>query len=214
MRHIWIYVIVLIITSGWLLCACNNYWGESPEQLNTDTISNDLISSNNKNDSPKEVIEQTAYYSITRFGGLYYYNIINSSHIVVKTGGPMNRPPKISVIENRLIKCTSQAGTGIATQSGYYYDLRNNTFSDIFPSIWDEYDELVVYTQKGSVIIQNIFLKEKYYVVIDEFEKPFSPTVEPFVDVRFWEDGSAITVRYLTGENYEQVTETILLNKT
>jgi len=159
-----------------------------------------------------ETIEETEYYKIVHSDFMFYYYIFDENHNVVKSGGPLNREPHISMVNNHLIRFTLQTGTGIGTQWGYYYDAKADVFSRIFQSIYDQCDSKVAYGKAKKVIVRDIFDKTEYYKEISSFQKPFSDVVEPITDVKFVNDGTGIEVSYLTGVDYKEVTEIIKLN--
>ena len=159
-----------------------------------------------------ETIEETKYYKIIYSDFTYYYYIFDENHNVVKSGGPLNREPHISMVNNRLIKFTLQSGTGIGTQWGYYYDTKADVFSRIFQSIYDQCDGKVVYREEKKVIVRDIFDKTEYYQEILSFKKPFSKVAEPITNVKFVNDGTNVEVSYLTGVDYKEVVEIIKLN--
>lgn len=155
-----------------------------------------------------KITEETDYYQVVYSDYLYYYCIFNSEHQVVKYDGPLNKKPHLSVVNN-MVKFTLQAGTGIGTQWGYYYDINKGIFSEVFSSIYDENKELVVYSDVNKVIIRNIFDKKIYYKEISEFEKTLSNVAEPIIDVKFINDGKSIKITYLSGSDYQKFTEVI-----
>lgn len=156
-----------------------------------------------------DVIEETQFYKIIYSDSMYYYYIFNENHDVVKSDGPLNKEPHISMVNDHLIRFTLQAGTGIGTQWGYYYDTIIDTFSPIFQSIYDQCDGKVAYGEVGKIIIRDIFDQTKYYQEISSFRKPLSVAAEPIIKSQFVNGGTGIKVTYLTGPDYEEVTETI-----
>lgn len=159
-----------------------------------------------------ETIEETEYYKIIYSDFMYYYYLFDENHNVVKSGGPLNREPHISMVNDHLIKFTLQSGTGIGTQWGYYYDTKADVFSRIFQSIYDQWDSKVAYGEVKKVIVRDIFDKTVYYQEISSFKKPFSEVAEPITNVKFVNDGTSIKVSYLTGLDYKEVAEIINLN--
>ena len=158
-----------------------------------------------------ETIKENEYYKIIYSDFMYYYYIFDEYHNVVKSGGPLNREPHISMVNNHLIKFTLQSGTGIGTLWGYYYDAKADVFSRIFQSIYDQWDSKVAYGDVKKVIVRDMFDKNEYYQEISLFKKPFSEVAEPITNVKFVNDGNSIEVSYLTGSDYKEVTEIIKL---
>ncbi len=157
-----------------------------------------------------EVVEAHDNYKIVCSDHLYYYYILNGGEIV-KAEGPLVRKPKIVMVEELLIKVVTQGGTGIGTQSGYYYDITHNLFSKTFPCIRDENNKRVAYTEFGKVIVRDIFDEHGYYFEISDFSSPFSAVATPITGAELSADNSFINISYLTGEGYDEITETVSL---
>ena len=190
-----------------ILAAC------SPSTVKGDPSS--AVESNGHNQSAytsevedDETIDETEYYKIVRSGFMYYYYIFDENHDVVKSDGPLNRQPKISIVDDHLMRFTLQAGTGLGTQWGYFYDIEKNLFSNVFHSIHDQREGKVVYGIE-KVMVSDIFDKAKYYREISSFKEPFSEVVEPIIMAEFIDDGRGVKVTYFTGADYLEVTEVV-----
>ncbi len=157
------------------------------------------------------VIEETNYFKITQYDAMYYCYIYNKNHGLVKKDGPFNKIPEIVLTEDELVRLTLQAGTGIETQWGYFYDINRNKISEIFQSIYDQSNQKVAYGGLDKVVVQDIFDRSKYYREFSSFTSPFSEVTMPILDVKFIKGGTSIEISYLTGANYEIVTEVIEL---
>lgn len=151
------------------------------------------------------IIEETAFYKVICQNDMYTTVIYNKNHETVRTEGPASRQPRLSIEDGSLVKFTMQAGTGISTQWGYFYDEECDRFSDIFYSIYDVSSGKFVTRSGETVIVRDIFNEEAYYYEITSFRYPLAKVVEPFIDVTFMEN--CLNVTYLTGENFERVTE-------
>lgn len=162
---------------------------------------------NNENVSDCETVEETEFYKITYSNSMYYYYIFDDSYNTVKSDGPLSRKPHIQIINNHLIRFTSQAGTGIGTQWGFYYDIKKDVFSRVFNSIYDQTDEKVAYRNSNKIIIRDIFDKTNYYQEISSFKKPLANTVDPITNAKFSKDGKNIVITYFAGSDYEEITE-------
>ena len=124
----------------------------------------------------------------------------------------LTRQPKIIYIENDVVRITIQAGTGIGTQWGFYYDQENNIISTIYQCIFDEKNGIVAHATMDKIIVESIFKNDdSYYKEINSFQKPFSNVAFPFVDAEFSENGDIIYVSYHSGPNYEETTEAFTL---
>ena len=159
----------------------------------------------------QEVVEETSYFKITQYDSMYYYYIFNKNHDLVKKDGPFVKKPHIILTDDGFIKFTLQTGTGIGTQWGYYYDIDANKFSEIFQSIYDQNNQKVAYGDLRKVIVRDIFDRSKYYREISSFSKSLSEVAEPIVDVKFVNGGTSVEISYLTGVNYETMTEVLEL---
>lgn len=191
-----------------LLSACSAFSNSSPTQdlsvRNSSYVCIDDI-------KDAETIEETKYYKIIQSGFVYYYFIFDKNNDTVKADGPLNRLPRISMVNDHLVRFTLQAGTGIGTQWGYYYDTKADAFSQVFQSIYDQSNNKVVYGDVKKIIVRDIFDKAAYYQEISTFTKPLSEVAEPITNVAFVNDGASIEVSYLTGPEYIEVVETIRL---
>jgi len=167
-----------------------------------------VLSSNVNENKTAETIEETEHYKIIRSDFMYYYYIFNKNHDVIQSDGPFSRQPHISIV-NDYVKFTLQAGTGIGTQWGFYYDTESDLFSQIFQCIYDQYNGMVAYGDMNKVVVRDIFDEATYYQEITSFREPFSEMVEPIIDVIFVNDGASVEVSYLTGDNYQEIIEVI-----
>lgn len=159
----------------------------------------------------EEVLENTTYYQISISNSQYYCTFFDKSHQVVRVDGPYSKIPKVSVVNDSnpiLLRLTIQTGTGIGTQYGYFYLVDEMKFSETFQSILDQSENLVAYIDKEKVVVRDIFDKTKYDKEISDFRDPFSNVAQPITNASFSEDSKTITVTYLTGENFREVSET------
>ncbi|MGM9636198.1 MAG: hypothetical protein ACI3YE_08620 [Candidatus Avispirillum sp.] len=154
-----------------------------------------------------ETVKEADYYRLIRSGHMYYCCFLDKNSEVVKTEGPVPKEPEIIDAGDGLLRYTYQAGTGIGALWGYYYDTDSGEFSEKFTCIFDECGGRVAFAKKDRVIIRDIFDDSGYYTEISDFIYPFSPTAEVFSDVEFSDDGSSVTITYLTGDGYKNVSE-------
>lgn len=154
-----------------------------------------------------QIVDENEYFKIMLSDNLYYCEIYDENNNIVKSDGPFNRLPKISISDDNFVKLTVQAGTGISTQWGYYYDIKKDCFSRIFYSIFDEYNDRMIFRDKNKIIVRDIFDKTEYYYEIDSLKNSLSQSSEPFRKVQFVNDGESIEITYLTGNDYHEVTE-------
>ncbi len=161
-----------------------------------------------------EIVEEADYFRITKKGTLFYYELYGDDHNVVVSNGPYTKAPEIIMVENQLMRTTIQAGTGIETQFGFYYDVETGATSSIYDCIFDQACGLVAYATYNKIFVRDIFDEQGFYQEIATFEHPFSKVAFPFTDVRFSEDGCSVYVTFLSGPEYTEVTEEISLRKT
>lgn len=163
-----------------------------------------------------EIIDESTYYKLIEMNHLYYYDIYDANHEIVKSDGPLNRMPHFSMVDKHIVAFTLQGGTGLSTQWGFFYDTEKDIFSRTFRSIYDVCNEKLIYrdlqNDKNRLVVRGIFDFSSYYEEITLFQYPLSEAAEPIVEAKFVEDGTAVEVTYLTGADYEQVTETFELN--
>lgn len=159
-------------------------------------------------ENPKEI---SHYYEIIQSDLLYYCYFYDYNRNIVRTEGPLTKIPHVEFVDESVVRFTLQAGTGIGTQWGYFYDTQSGVFSDTFQSIYDQADGKVVYTEGKHVIVRNIFDEAAYCKVFSVFGQPFSEVVDPFVEICFAEDGSYVEITYLSGSDYIEITETFQL---
>ena len=159
------------------------------------------------------LVEESTYHRLFLSENMYHCEFLDHSGNVIKTEGPMPKQPRILVLGDGLIRFTLQAGTGQATQWGYFYNTVDGSFSEVFQCIWDQSAGLVAFSEANTVIVRDIFDDQGFYQKIDVFQQPFSPAAQVFTDVCFTEDGASIEITYLSGANYRKVTEVFPLEK-
>jgi len=154
-----------------------------------------------------EIIEESDHHRIIRADSLYYCYFYNNDHEVIKEEGPLGKQPRVTAAGANLLRFTLQAGTGIGSRWGYYYDTENAVFSEVFQGICDERGGKAAYIEHSKVVVCDIFDSGKYCREFSEFSHPLSEAAAPIINAIFSEDGERIIVSYLTGEDYKEVTE-------
>ncbi len=203
------FFICILLLYLFPLVACSPSSKDISSTRNLPSSDSLYISENIKN---SETINETEYYKVIYSDFMYYYYIFDENHDVVMSEGPLNKQPDISTVNDNLIKITLQAGTGIGTQWGFFYDIKADVFSRRFQCIYDQWNGKVAYGDLEKVIVRDIFDKTLYYQEISSFKEPFSKVAEPITNARFVNDGTGIEVSYLTGTDYKEVVEMIELN--
>lgn len=65
----------------------------------------------------------------------------------------------------------------------------------------------MAYREKNKIIVRDIFDETICYKEIASFGYQLSESAEPFTDVKFINNGESLEVTYLTGDDYNEVTE-------
>ena len=91
---------------------------------------------------------------------------------------------------------TMQAGTGISTQWGFFYDPKRDILSLNFNSIFDVYGDLVAYRSDiYEITVRNIFDKSAYHRTFSSFSEPLAPVAaDLFCGVEFSPDGKNVII--------------------
>lgn len=183
-------IFVVLCTIAILFVGCGSYsYDSSPK----------------KNSEECVIISESKYYEIIKYNNMYYYTIFNKNGDTSEKSDFFPKKPEI-LMQDELIKVSYQSGTGLSTEWNYYYDIENDRFSKYFYSVYDKYNETIAYRSQNEIIIENIFEDENHKEIKD-FSHPLSLTTEPFIDVKFNENGTILKVTYLTGDDYQEVTE-------
>ena len=156
-------------------------------------------------------IDDQQYYLVTNVSGLYSYSIFNKNYEVIRFEEGLSRQPTITMIYDNILSITIQAGTGIATSSTYYYDIDNNQFSPIYQTVLTQSQNIIVRATYNKIILQDIFDSNGYYQEISNFQETFAPVAFPFVKAEFIDDLSGVSITYLSGTEYKEVTESFVL---
>ena len=156
------------------------------------------------------LIEEGEFYKLFLENNQYYCVFYDKSGDVVKKEGPLPKRPRITTLDNSCLKVTVQAGTGLSTLWGYYYNVDDKKFSEHFDWILAESNGLVACASADKVIVRDIFDGNGYYKEITDFKYGLSVAIEPIIGCKFIENNS-VEVTYLSGENYEEKSEIIAL---
>ena len=210
-------VFICILLSILLMLSACSYSSDLPSNPSDTSLRVDISADNSSFFSVDdiknaEIIEENEHYKVVKLNFLFYYNIFDENHRIVKSGGPLSRQPHILMVSDHLVRFTLQAGTGIGTQWGYYYDTKKYMFSNVFYFIFDQCNGKVAYGVENKVIVRDIFDETKYFLEITSFKEPFSHAVEPITNVEFTDGGLSVKVSYLTGDNYQEISESFDLN--
>lgn len=116
-------------------------------------------------------VEKKSSYELKEIDNLYYFYIYDSNGKTLKSEGPFTKQPRITNVSENIILFTVQAGTGLATNWGFFYDLKSNTESKIYKGIFDCTPTLVAYGASLSVNVSEIFNNDESIQVFDSFSK-------------------------------------------
>jgi len=159
-----------------------------------------------------EKIEDAKYYMLLQGDNRYYYYLIyDENRNIVDEGGSYWRSPEISMINDSIVRIRTQAGTGVSTSSTFYYNAKKDVISRRFNSVYDQTDELIVFSHYRKLIVRDIFDKTVYYKEFSIFNAELADSVDPFIDAEFINSGKQIKVTYLSGATYAEGTEIINL---
>lgn len=163
------------------------------------------------NTSDRLILLESDCYRLTQFNGLYECSFFDKAHNVVRSE-EISRMPNIELLPSGDIKFSISTGPERLAQWGYYFDHEKGVFSGVFTGIYDQTGWLVAHGGTNSVVIKSIY-DDSYYYKIDCFSYELSSVVEPIVSVAFLDDGSSVSVTYLSGDMYEEVTEIFSLQR-
>ena len=194
-------------------------WEYTKDEVGSSTYEEDIASINDLINP--YIIEEGEYYQIIggdNFRG--WYRIFDKDKNVVKEEECGIRTPRISMTNDNVVEVWGQAGTGMFTRWFYYYDIEKDVFSETFIAVYDEKNGRIAYDNWDGIhtlIIRDIFDKEKYYYEITNFNNILATISEPFTDVKILDNGKQIQVTYITGSDntgysdYKEVIEIINL---
>lgn len=199
-------LIFLLALSG---CSKNN----NTEQLTTTPAEQGdiVISPTDETTDVIQIVEEREYYQVTRCGFMFSYSLYDKDKNVIETVDSLSRQPQIEMVDNMVVRVSIQAGTGIATQSTYFYDVENGLFSEIFYAVFDYYNGMIIDASFDKVVVRSAF-DNSFYQEFTDFSDPFSPVAFPFVNICFIEEGQSIEVTYHSGDDYTEVTEIFDIN--
>ena len=161
--------------------------------------------------SPGERVEGSEVYALFERDGLYTVQLYDRGGALVWAYGPGNRRPEVKQEEPWLWSVSVQAGTGIGTRWTVYYAPEEGRISRAWYGVLAQRGELLAFSVSGSGLRVCELFSDGFSGPILTPSLPLSNAVEPFVSAAFTEDGKAVTVTYLSGADYHEVTETLPL---
>lgn len=161
----------------------------------------------------EEIIQSNANYVVTKINNQYFCSIYNRQGDKIKYLGPTYKEPGVCLINDHVIKYSTQAGAGYSTRITYYYDITSNILSQKFYGVFDETDDLVAYYGGVNQINVKSIFSDTTEIVIDDFDNILSPSVEPFVSVEFVDNNNSLAVKFFSGSEYVVKERIIPLNQ-
>lgn len=171
----------------------------------------DTLSRNGELPAPAgERIAGNEVYGLFEEDGVYALQFYSPERELVWAYGPSDRELRVTEEEPGLWSMGLSAGPSPSLSWAVYYKPETGQLSDSLYGVLARDRERVLCSWGKSLLLRGIFDGEDR-VVLESFSEPLAPTVDPFVSAAFTEDGKAVVVTYLAGEDDHEVTETIPL---
>ena len=149
-------------------------------------------------------------YALFDEDGVYALQLYSPEGDLVWAYGPSDREPRVVEEEPGLWSVSLGAGPSLSLHWTIYYRPETGQLSDAIYGILARDGERVLCISGKSLLLRGIFERGDR-TMLDSFSESLAPAAEPFESAAFTEDGRAVTVTYLAGEDYHKVTETIPL---
>ncbi len=166
-----------------------------------------------KGELPAPAGEQIAgnqVYGLFEEDGVYALQLYSPEGDLVWAFGPGRHEPRVEEAEPGLWSVSLGAGPSLSLHWTVYYRPETGQLSDAIYGILARDGERVLCISGRSLLLRGIFERGDR-TMLDSFSESLAPAAEPFESAAFTEDGRAVTVTYLAGEDYHKVTETIPL---
>ena len=158
-----------------------------------------------------ERIEGNEVYALFEDKGVYAVQLYGADGELVWACGPVNHEPLVAEEEPGLWSVSVQAGTGLSTRWTLYYAPETGTLSPSFYAVLDRQGDRLIHLYFSNQLEVRGLFDTGEGTILRHFSEPLSNAAESFVSAHFTEDGTAVVVTYLAGEDYHEVTETIPL---
>ncbi len=160
---------------------------------------------------PGVLVEEGLYHRLYADGELYTLRIRDCEGNTLREDGPMTKRPVVTEEEPGLWSVSSSAGPDITLRWTYFYSPSRKLISESFYGVLDAREDLVILAGSQALTVRGIFSEEPWWDLTD-FSRPLADVATtPFRSAEFAEEGRAVTVSYLSGEDLRQVTETVPL---
>ena len=160
---------------------------------------------------PGVLVEEGPYHRLYADGELYTLRIRDGEGKTVREDGPMTRRPVVTEEEPGLWSVSSSAGPDISLRWTYFYSPSRGQISEIFYGVLDVREDLVILAGNQALTVRGIFSEEPWWDLSDFSQPLASVATTPFRSAAFAEDGKSLALRYLSGEDFHEVTETVPL---
>ena len=210
LKLVWI-AINYLITFSLLLTGCGGQSQTASSSYPVINSEEETIGSYNK--QQEKIIEKEKYYSVyLGSDDQYYYNIYDDSSNIIHSDCTFAKPAEITMLTDDIVRISLQAGTGRDTRWSYYYHVKMDSFSRVFYNVLSDKDNMLVYVDdRNTLIVRDIFNRQLFLKRISNLSHKVADLEEPFLSAKFSDDFKSLTVTYLTGDDNEQITESINL---
>ena len=160
---------------------------------------------------PGVLVEEGPYHRLYADGELYTLRIKDGEGNTLREDGPMTKRPVVTEAEPGLWSVSSSAGPDITLRWTYFYAPSRKLISESFYGVLDAREDLVILAGNQELMVRGIFSEEPWWDLTD-FSQPLADTATtPFRSAEFAEEGRAVKVSYLAGEDFHEVAETLPL---
>lgn len=161
--------------------------------------------------APGVLVAEDTAYRLYADGKLFTLRLLDAAGRTVREEGPMAKEPQVREEEPGLWSVTHSAGPDITLQWTYFYDFSSGQISEAFYGVFDEQDRMLVRAEQTGLQVRGLFFPEPDLLLTD-FSQPLAETAAtPFRNAAFVEEGRALKVTYLSGEDFHEVTEILPL---
>lgn len=160
---------------------------------------------------PGVLVEEGLCYKLYADGEIYFLRLKNPEGKTVREDGPMPKRPTVSEEEKGLWSVSLQAGPDITTRWTYFYAPSEGLISETFYGVFDVRERLLVQADGQTLMVRGIFSDEPTWELTAFSQPPALTATTPFRSAAFAEEGKALEVSYLSGEDLHEVSETLPL---
>jgi hypothetical protein len=160
---------------------------------------------------PGTLVEEGPYHKLYADGELYTLRVKDCEGNTVREDGPMTKRPVVTEAAPGLWSVSSSAGPDITLRWTYFYSPSRGLISESFYGVLDAREDLVILAGNQALTVRGIFSEEPWWDLTD-FSQPLAEAAAtPFRSAAFAEEGKALELTYLSGEDFHEVTETVPL---